>query len=453
MVLAADHFCVSIEALSVCGEMVSFVIDGLGMACSRETVRYIDLCCGIGGFRVALEQLDGAALQFKCVLSADIKNDALRTYNANFGEANEPTDINGLSPAAVPAFDLLCAGFPCQPFSSAGQRRGFDDERGSMIFRILDLCKHHRPRWVVLENVANLLTIQNGQCIRRIVELFTSLGYNVTYHQLNSMNFGVPQSRERVYIICSTDPLDHMETIQPHAPVTLKSVLDLSDTRSDLPPQFMQAILTAKKTRNIFGAKISDKRGGVDNIHSWDLDACGPTNASERQLMNSIMLQRRKKHWAETKNVAWMDGMPLSLAEIRTFSDIPALKETLDGLVAKNYLRLEHPKDLVGNVRVPAPDSPIGYNICKGKLSFPISRILDPDGVSPTLTATDSNKLGVFVNDHCVRRLNKLEMRRICGFPDEFIVPDGVNAYDLFGNMATPPVLKAIFDQLFSEVA
>ena len=101
-------------------------------------------------------------------------------------------------------------------------------------------------------------------------------------------------------------------------------------------------------------------------------------------------------------------------------------------------------------VRVPALESPIGYNICKGKLSFPISRVLDPNGVSPTLTATDSHKLGVYVNDHCLRRLNQLEMKRICGFPDEFIVPEGVNAYDLFGNMATPPVLRAIFAQLFS---
>ena len=91
---------------------------------------------------------------------------------------------------------------------------------------------------------------------------------------------------------------------------------------------------------------------------------------------------------------------------------------------------------------------PEGYNICKGKLSFPISKILDPNDISPTLTATDSHKLAVIIDENTIRNLSSTEMKKICGFPDSFIVPNHVNYGDLFGNMATPPVIKEIFEVL-----
>ena len=126
------------------------------------------------------------------------------------------------------------------------------------------------------------------------------------------------------------------------------------------------------------------------------------------------------------------------------------LKEMLDNLVFKNYLRFEKCKDLVHGKRVYKEDSETGYNICKGKLSFPVSKVLDPDDVSPTLTATESNKLAVDINNSIIRRLNTLELTRICGFPDSFKIPDHVNSYDLFGNMATPPVIRELLKLMFN---
>jgi DNA (cytosine-5)-methyltransferase 1 len=111
------------------------------------------------------------------------------------------------------------------------------------------------------------------------------------------------------------------------------------------------------------------------------------------------------------------------------------------------YLRLEKPKDLVDGKRVYKEELPEGYNICKGKLSFPISKILDPNDISPTLTATDSHKLAVIINDN-IRNISSVEMKKICGFPDSFLIPEHVNYGDLFGNMATPPVIKEIFEIL-----
>ena len=162
------------------------------------------------------------------------------------------------------------------------------------------------------------------------------------------------------------------------------------------------------------------------------------------------MLERRKKHWAETKNIVWMDGMPLTYTEISSFNDDDNLHEMLDNLVKKKYLRFEKCKDLVDGKRVYKQDSEEGYNICKGKLSFPISKILDPNNISPTLTATDSHKLAVIIDNTVIRHLTSFEMKKICGFPDTFIIPDHVNYSDLFGNMATPPVIEAILRLIYN---
>lgn len=415
-------------------------------------INYIDLCSGIGGFRVAIEdfQKENPDIKFKCVLTADIKQDAIDTYNLNFNEQNEKCDIYSLEPDKVKSFDLLCAGFPCQPFSSAGQKKGFGDDRGGMIFKILELCEYHKPKYVLLENVYNLITIDGGKCIKTIVELFEKLNYNVCYEKLNSKDYGCPQSRERVYIICTLDKrVDFSKLPMNLEKKRLCDVMDYTDKKSNIDSDFVSKLLNLNKTKAIDGCKICDKRGGSKNIHSWELSYNGDITEDEIKLMNSIMLERRKKHWAEKKNITWMDGMPLTLEEIQTFFKHDSLQEMLNNLVSKGYLRFEKCKDLVHGKREYKEDSESGYNICKGKLSFPVSKILDLNDVSPTLTATDSNKLAIFIDNNVIRQLNTLELTRICGFPDNFKIPEHVNSYDLFGNMATPPVIKELIKLMF----
>lgn len=413
-----------------------------------KEIKYIDLCSGIGGFRVALESLIN--INTICVLSADIKQDAIDTYNINFNERTKITDIYSLKNEDIPSFDLLCAGFPCQPFSSAGQRKGFSDKRAGMIFKIIEICHHHNPSYVVLENVYNLITLDNGKYIKDITMLFQDIGYMVSYKKLNSCEFGCAQSRERVYIVCTRNQIFNFEDIQYKTKVNLKSIIDYSNVKSYIDSTFCKKILQLHKEHLVFGCNIGDKRGGKNNIHSWDIELNGKIEKDEKDLMNSIMLNRRKKHWAKKKNIVWMDGMPLTFEEISSFYKNDNLQLMLDNLVRLNYLRLEKPKDLINGKRIYKEDLPAGYNICKGKLSFPISKILDPNDISPTLTATDSHKLAVIINDNILRNLSSREMARICGFPDSFVIPDNVNYGDLFGNMATPPVIEEIFKALFN---
>jgi DNA (cytosine-5)-methyltransferase 1 len=415
-----------------------------------KKIKYIDLCSGIGGFRIALNNLSVPRVVFKCILSADIKQDAIDTYNLNFNENNKITDIYTLKNEEIEPFDLLCAGFPCQPFSSAGQKKGFKDERGGMIFKIIDICKHHKPKNIILENVYNLMTLKNGAYIKRIKELFEGIGYIVNYGKLNSRDFGCPQSRERVYIVCSLEKEISFDNIKTKPKATLNNILEHSVKKTDIKTTFSEKLLQIHKEHSIYGCKIGDKRGGNKNIHSWDIGYNGVISEKERELMKKIMLQRRKKHWAKKKKIVWMDGMPLTYTEIKTFYDDDNLLDMLDNLVSKNYLRLEKPKDLINGKRVYKEDSEAGYNICKGKLSFPISKILDPSDVAPTLTATDSNRLAVIINGEIIRKLTPNELKKICGFPDTFVVPEHVNYYNLFGNMATPPVIEAILRLVYN---
>jgi DNA (cytosine-5)-methyltransferase 1 len=165
------------------------------------------------------------------------------------------------------------------------------------------------------------------------------------------------------------------------------------------------------------------------------------------------MTERRKKHWAVKKNIEWMDGMPLTIYEIATFINDTNLQQILDKLVKCKYLRMEKPKQLIEGKRVYDDNGEIGYNICKGKLSFPITNILDPSSVSPTLTATDSNKLVVIIetsDDTYIRKLNEVELKRLCGFPTSYIIPNDVDKYDLFGNMVIPNVVEGVLKCIFS---
>lgn len=172
-------------------------------------MKFIDLFCGIGGFRLALEKNGG-----KCVFSSDIDKFACQTYEDNFGYF-PLSDITKIKTSEIPDFDILCAGFPCQPFSIAGKRKGFRDTRGTLFFDIERIIRDKKPKCFILENVKGLTSHNKGETFNIIKNTLAShiggqpnasklkdnLGYNIYFEVLNSKNYNVPQNRERIYII------------------------------------------------------------------------------------------------------------------------------------------------------------------------------------------------------------------------------------------------------------
>jgi DNA (cytosine-5)-methyltransferase 1 len=195
-----------------------------------DPIRYIDLFCGIGGFRVAAEQVTKEfRLQSSCVFSSDIDEDAKTSYAANFGHI--PTgDITKVAGNEVPDHDLLLGGFPCQAFSIIGERKGFEDTRGTLFFDVARILDSKRPKAFVLENVKQLSTHDGGRTLARILHTLDELGYHTDYKVLNALNYGVPQKRERIFFVGFREPRDFS---WPAPAEHMKPLQDILETKVD----------------------------------------------------------------------------------------------------------------------------------------------------------------------------------------------------------------------------
>lgn len=166
----------------------------------KQSFDFIDLFAGIGGFRIPFEEIGG-----RSVFSSEWDKFSQETYRANYDEA-PAGDITQIRPEDIPPHDLLTGGFPCQPFSNAGLKKGLNDARGTMFFYVAKIIEYHRPKVVLLENVKALLHNDKGRTFETIKRVLTEdLGYTVHYKVLNAKDFGVPQNRERVFIVALRD--------------------------------------------------------------------------------------------------------------------------------------------------------------------------------------------------------------------------------------------------------
>ncbi len=163
-----------------------------------KQLTFFDFFSGIGGFRIGLERAG-----FKCVGYCDNDKHANKLYSNYFNTEEECffNDITTINTTELPDFDILCGGFPCQSFSIAGKRRGFEDTRGTMFFEVARILKDKKPKYFILENVKGLLNHDGGRTFQTILKILSDIGYKVQWQLLNSKFFGVPQNRERVYIV------------------------------------------------------------------------------------------------------------------------------------------------------------------------------------------------------------------------------------------------------------
>jgi len=201
-------------------------------------MKFFDLFCGVGGFRLGMEANGNV-----CIGSCEIDKYARQTYAKNFGHEPEYTDVREINPGELEDFDCLCAGFPCQAFSIAGKRRGFDDTRGTLFFEIMRIAREKQPSILFLENVKGLLSHDKGETFRTIIESMDELGYDVEWQVLDSANW-VPQHRERIFLIGHLRGKPRSQIFSPHD--TFK---DQDDRNTNSKKEGISATLTTKQDR------------------------------------------------------------------------------------------------------------------------------------------------------------------------------------------------------------
>lgn len=228
------------------------------------TIRFIDLFAGIGGFHVAFHNL-GA----ECVTSCEIDKYARQTYEHNFKKISPElfekglfyNDIQQIIPSELPSYDVLCAGFPCQPFSQAGYKRGFQedkDNRGNMFFEILRLLKENKPRAFFLENVRHLIKHDEGRTFSTIERCIKDLGYSFNFKVVKASDFNLPQHRPRVFIVgFREDVLNRDDFVFPKP---IKNTLFMSD------------IFGEPCNKSIgYTLRVGGKSSGINDRRNWDM--------------------------------------------------------------------------------------------------------------------------------------------------------------------------------------
>lgn len=208
------------------------------------TLTFIDFCSGIGGGRLGLESLG-----LKCLAHSEINMDSDFTYKLFYSDENNLGDLTTLAYDKIPIADILIAGFPCQTFSIAGKRAGFDDDRGQIIYYLSKILKEKKIPYFIFENVKGLVNHSGGKTLNSIVELLNNVGYKVFYKVLNSVDYGVPQLRERIYFVGIRKDLCFKEFKFPivQKPIGLKKfLLDSNNIKQDIKHPTFQKYLNNK---------------------------------------------------------------------------------------------------------------------------------------------------------------------------------------------------------------
>jgi len=310
----------------------------------NKQLKFIDLFCGLGGFRIALEKQ-----KCKCVFSSDIDKAVSKVYENNFGDSPSG-DITKIESKDIPSFDILCGGFPCQSFSIAGKRLGFKDTRGTMFFEIARILREKQPKAFILENVKGLTNHNKGETLKVISKTLEELGYNFIYKVLNASDYGIPQSRERWYCI------------------GIRKNLNIKLNTDDIFPTEQSLLYT------------------------YD-DVIDTNNTYEDYIISEICKKNINTHLNKVKE--------------------KSSKYTL------------------------------AYEIRPSRCQF------RANGISPCLTAkmgTGGNNVPVIVELN--RKLTEKECLKLMGYPDNYKIGTGAQAYKQIGNSVIVPILEYISKQL-----
>lgn len=468
-------------------------------------MRYVELFAGVGGFRLGIERAfyswtgetpprDGEATTFKPrlesaeegVLSMQLSPDALRTrgsgplpycvmanewdkysaqtYNKNFGGRIDQRDITTIPTEQFPDHDLLVGGFPCQAFSVAGKRGGFDDTRGTMFFEIARILADKKPQHLLLENVKGLLSHDSGRTFTTILGVLTDLGYNVEWSVLNSKNFGVPQNRERVLIVghlgtcCGREvfPIRQDDGIRVGEDATYPGVaggsagvIDHGDFRytedkanaldanyhkgADNHGQRTLMQISESATRQ--AERLYDPRG-----MSVQLSSLGGGLGAKTGLYAIKTQPKYADGERDVKYVEENDNIPTIRATQHKHGDNETLIATQQPFVALTEARTEEAKAIRRESQKDGKD----FSPRRGKMLVPRT-----DDVANTVTVAVGNER--FMTDMTrIRRLTPLECERLQGFPDNWTLGvSDTQRYKQMGNAVTTNVIQAVITKLY----
>jgi len=411
---------------------------------------FVDLFSGVGGFRIPLEKLGG-----KCVAYSEIDKNAMEVYRNNFNTDKEIFlgDITNVK--HTPTADLIVGGVPCQAWSVAGKKKGFDDPRGKLWEDSIRLVKKNLPKAFIFENVKGLYDPRNKGSLDLIISEFKKCGYDVFHKVLNAYDFGLPQNRDRLFIV----GFKKEQKVDFNFPKPLNKSKTLIEVMDNLVINKKHLIKQKFLPEKIFGTKIPfsrnrfqksdelndffifcDTRDGHTTIHSWDLMK---TTAFEKKICMTILKNRRRKLYGE-----W-DGNPLSLKTLQTL--IKELKSSdLKGLVEKNILNQEED----GRYELANTKNSAGINgvyrvfLPQSDIFATITATENRDYIATkTITGKDaedykSNFLKEIYNKGNMRLITGRESGRLQGFPEKFkIHPNDKIAKKQFGNAVPTAVV------------
>lgn len=425
---------------------------------------FVDLFAGIGGFRIPLEELGG-----KCLGFSEIDKKAIETYKNNFVDVNNEDEIElgsvtNWSKLPFENIDLIVGGVPCQSWSVAGKMRGFDDPRGKLWEDTIRIVELNQPKTFIFENVKGLIDPRNKESLGLIIESFEKVGYSVKYKLLNSYDFGLPQNRERIYIVGIRNDYavknkfqfpeneakksylhEIIEGLESESIVYEKEQLDPIDLFGNKIPMSRNRFQKTNELNDFF--VFCDTRNGHTTIHSWDMIE---TTQREKRICLTILRNRRKQKYGNA------DGNPLSLDQLRELiSDI--CEEELKTLIDKKILKFIEGKGYVfvnsknssginGLYRIYLPNSNI-FSTLTATGTKDVIALNTVEGKTPE--EFRNNFIKKIIKPEKYRGLTARESGKLQGFPEWFAFnKDERFAKKQFGNAVSTSVVRGVAEAL-----
>lgn len=372
------------------------------MSVNDEELKFIDLCCGIGGFHQALSNMG-----MKCVLASDIDEACRKNYELNY-KLKPEGDLTKLDVKKIPGFDVLCAGFPCQPFSKAGDQKGFDDNRGNIFFEICKIIEYHKPKYLILENVRNFASHDKGHTWDVIRRKIDELNY-YTYENpviLNTLYFGIPQSRERVVILCKRKDLGELEKLPKISKENIKEthLKSILEENADKKYNINGKMKVTEEVWNEFLNICNNNDIDIPRFPIW-------TDWWDKDKNEDIVMYKKYTNWIDKNQEFYVKNKKL----FETWLHVSREKKLWQGAVRKMEWQTGENNLNMKQVLWSARGSGVRIKKCN---------------YSPTLVAMAS-MIPIYGAES--RFLTKRECARLQSFPDDYII-DEKNAYKQFGN-------------------